>query len=72
MGFINRRFVSEYTLWMREAQAAHPEWAQAQTSGRALWWDQPQDPQLVAAFAQAREAARAYPYDVGFNARRDQ
>jgi hypothetical protein len=52
---------------MRDIQAAYPEWAGAQTSGRALWWDKPQDPQLDAAFAQAKETARAYPYDVGFN-----
>ena len=64
MSFVNRRYVSEYTLWMREQQAAHPEWAAAQASGRALWWDKwPQDTQ-----PQANEAAKAYRYDVNFGA----
>jgi hypothetical protein len=72
MGTVNRRYVSEHTLWMREMQATHPEWAEAQVSGRELWWDRPQacwqDLQQSAAFTQGREAAKAYPYDVNFGA----
>lgn len=66
MCFVNRRYVSEHTLWMREQLSAHPEWAQAQISGRALWWDKLQDTQPVA----CREAAKAYPYDVNFETQR--
>ncbi|GHT90077.1 hypothetical protein AGMMS49545_02380 [Betaproteobacteria bacterium] len=62
MSFVNRRYVSEYTLWMREQQTAHPEWDAEQTYGRALWWDKlPQD-------TEPQEAAKAYPYDVNFGA----
>jgi hypothetical protein len=66
MGIVNRRYVSEHTLWMRDMQAAHPEWVEAQASGRALWWDKLQDPQPGA----LREAARGCPDEVSFGARR--
>jgi len=64
----NAKYVSEYTHWMREMQESHPEWAAAQQEGRAIWWDRPQqEAESARAFAAAKEAPKAYPYDVNFS-----
>jgi len=68
MLLMNAKYVSEYTRWLREMQASHPEWVAVQQEGRAIWWDRPpQDAESVRAFARAEEAKKAYPYDVNFS-----
>ena len=38
----SRHYESEHTKFMREWMAKHPEQAEEQRKGRALWWDKPQ------------------------------
>jgi len=35
------KYESEYTQFMRDWLAQHPEEINVQQSGRALWWDKP-------------------------------
>lgn len=35
------QYESEHTQFMRQWLAQHPDEAQVQRSGRALWWDRP-------------------------------
>jgi hypothetical protein len=66
MLFVNSAYESSYTQWLREMRALHPEWEQAQQSGRALWWDKTPAPKYRQAFDAARENQKPYPYDVNF------
>ena len=59
-------YESEYTIFMREMQAKHPEWVDEQLSGRALLWDRPIDLAEQETLHKAKEPNRAYPYDVNF------
>ena len=59
-------YESEYTVFMREMRAKHPEWADEQLAGRAILWDRPINLAEQEAFRKAKEANRAYPYDVNF------
>jgi hypothetical protein len=36
-------YESEHTQFMREWMRQHPEEAQQQRAGRAMWWDKPQE-----------------------------
>lgn len=63
---INRSYVSDYTTWMNEQMAQHPEWAAEQKSGRALWWDRKQEVDTTARNAESKVAQKPYPYDVNF------
>jgi hypothetical protein len=59
-------YESEHTKFMRTAMAQHPEWAEDQKAGRALLWDHKLDLAEQKTLREAREANRAYPYDVNF------
>ena len=57
-------YESEHTRFMREWMEKHPEEAQEQQKGRALWWDKP--PQTLEAMKHAAAATvpnKAYYYD---------
>lgn len=58
-------YESEHTLWMREWLRQHPEEAQVQKTGRALWWDKPAvDPEAQRQWEACRVPQKAYYYDV--------
>ena len=59
-------YESEYTVFMREMQAKHPEWADEQLAGRAILWDRPINLAEQEAFRKAKEPNRSYPYDANF------
>ena len=60
-------YESEYTLFLKEMREKHPEWADEQREGMSILWDRPAvTPQEKEALGEAREAQRAYPYDVLF------
>lgn len=59
-------YESDHTKFMREMMDKHPEWAEDQRAGRAIWWDRKSSPQERQAYAEAREEHRPYPYDVHF------
>ena len=59
-------YESEYTLFMREMMAKHPEWAEDQLVGRALLWDRKIDETEQRALRESDEMNRPYPYDVNF------
>lgn len=57
-------YESEYTQWMREWLAKHPEELQVQKTGRALWWDKPvQEQDAVRRLAATRVPQKPYYYD---------
>ncbi|MDR0717075.1 MAG: DUF3460 family protein [Azoarcus sp.] len=56
-------YESEYTLFMREWLKRHPEEREVQRTGRALWWDKPQDAEARRAFEAAQAPVRPYYYD---------
>lgn len=57
-------YESEHTRWMREWLAGHPEEAQVQKTGRALWWDKaPRDDEEARRLAEACVPQKAYYYD---------
>lgn len=66
MGVVNTGYVSDHTLWMNEMLEKHPEWAEEQKAGRALWWDKKQDVATTKSNADAKVAQKPYPYDVNF------
>jgi hypothetical protein len=57
-------YESEHTKWMREWLQRHPEEKQVQQSGRALWWDKPQDLETQRRLAEASIAPKPYAYDL--------
>jgi len=59
-------YESEYTVFMREMRAKHPEWEAVQLAGRAILWDRPINLAEQEAFRKAKEPNKAYPYDVNF------
>lgn len=63
------RYESEYTLFMRTMNEQHPEWEAERQAGRALLWDRTVDPEETRRLREAREANRAYPYDVNFSSK---
>ena len=57
-------YESEYTQWMREWLAKHPEELQVQKTGRALWWDKPvQEQDAVRRLAATQVPQKPYYYD---------
>ncbi len=56
-------YESEHTKFMREWMRRHPEETKIQQSGRALWWDKPQDLETGKRYAESRVATKPYAYD---------
>jgi hypothetical protein len=57
-------YESEYTCFMRQWLAQHPEALAEQQSGRALWWDKPpRDADAVRRDEESRVPRKAYYYD---------
>lgn len=40
-------YVSDHTLFIEQWLQRHPEQETVRKSGRALWWDKPQDPESL-------------------------
>lgn len=55
-------YESEMTQFMREFLQSHPEELEVRRTGRALWWDRPQDPEQQRNAAEARVPQKAYYY----------
>ena len=55
-------YESEITLFIRELHAKNPGLAAAQSQGRALLWDCPQDKGEVRELADARVPQQSYVY----------
>lgn len=59
------QYESEFTRFMRDWMAAHPEQATAQSAGRALWWDKaPRSLEAMTQDAAAKVPVKPYYYDV--------
>jgi hypothetical protein len=56
-------YVSEYTRFIREWLAQHPAERATQQTGRDLWWDRPQDGEVLRRRAESRVPAHSYYYD---------
>lgn len=57
-------YESEHTKFMREWMEKHPEEAEEQKKGRALWWDKPQTLEAQKTYDQAKVPTKAYYYDI--------
>lgn len=66
-GIFGTMYESDHTKWMREMLAKHPEWAEDQKKGRAIWWDKSATLDEQKRLAAARVANKGYPYDVNFD-----
>lgn len=55
-------YESDHTKFMREWMDKHPEESEVQKSGRALWWDKPQDLESQRRALESRVAQKPYPY----------
>jgi hypothetical protein len=55
-------YESDHTRFMREWMAKHPEQAEEQKKGRALWWDKPQDMETLQRYRAARVPQPSYVY----------
>lgn len=55
-------YESEHTKFMREWMEKHPQEAEEQRKGRALWWDKPQDLETSRRNAEAKVTQKPYPY----------
>lgn len=56
-------YESDHTRFMREWMDKNPQAAQEQTTGRALWWDKPQDAQTERQNLASKVPVKAYYYD---------
>ncbi|MDR2092699.1 MAG: DUF3460 family protein [Azoarcus sp.] len=56
-------YESEFTLFMREWLAQHPEECDVRRAGLALWWDKPQNVRARRTYDAARVPVRPYYYD---------
>jgi len=56
-------YESEHTKFMREWMEKHPQEAQEQRKGRALWWDKPQELEIQARYDESSVPVKAYYYD---------
>lgn len=63
MGRVVSDYTSDHTRWMNEQMAKHPEWADDQKVGRAIWWDKPQTEEEKRAVAASKLPLKPYPYD---------
>jgi len=66
MGRVDTNYESDHTRFMREMMEKHPEWAEDQRRGRAIWWDKKQDTETTRRDGEAKEEHKPYPYDVNF------
>jgi len=66
MGRVVTNYVSDHTQWMNEQLAKHPEWAEDQKVGRAIWWDRPQTQEATRAANESKVDPKSYPYDNNF------
>lgn len=55
-------YVSDFTRFMNDWLAQHPEEQQVRQEGRALWWDKPQDEASRKSQQESRIAQQPYPY----------
>ena len=60
-------YESEFTKFLREMRAQHPEWEKEQEEGLALLWDKKIDHEAEKKFRESTESQRPYPYDVTFS-----
>ncbi|MDR3213150.1 MAG: DUF3460 family protein [Azoarcus sp.] len=51
---------SEFTIFMREWLEKHPEQREVRETGRALWWDKPQDAKAQRGHEAARVPVKPY------------
>ncbi len=59
------QYESEFTQFMRDWMAAHPEQAAVQNAGRALWWDKASRPlETIAQDTVAKVPVKPYYYDL--------
>lgn len=59
------QYESEFTQFMRDWMAAHPEQAAVQNAGRALWWDKiPRPLETIAQDNAAKVVVKPYYYDI--------
>lgn len=55
-------YESEHTKFLKEWMEKHPHEFEEQRKGRGLWWDKPQDQELLEQFREARVPTRPYYY----------
>ena len=59
----SRLYESEHTKFMRELMRKHPDLAEKQRAGRAMWWDKtPQELSEERAMDEGRVAQSPYVY----------
>jgi len=59
----SRHYESEHTKFIRELMQKHPEWAEKQREGRAIWWDKtPRELSEERAMDQGRVPQTPYVY----------
>jgi len=56
-------YVSEFTVFMRDWLEKHPEERDVRRTGRALWWDRPQDFEARKRLDAANVPRKPYYYD---------
>jgi len=56
------QYESEHTRFMRDWMRQHPEEAQQQQTGRALWWDKPQEMDADRRHGESRVTRSSYVY----------
>ncbi|MDR1853536.1 MAG: DUF3460 family protein [Azoarcus sp.] len=57
-------YTSEFTVFMRDWLEKHPEERDVRRTGRALWWDRPQDDEERARYAASAVPRKPYYYDI--------
>ncbi|MGH1360109.1 MAG: DUF3460 family protein [Burkholderiaceae bacterium] len=55
-------YESDVTRFLRELKTARPELDQKQREARAIWWDHPQDPEVLKSNAESRVSQKPYVY----------
>ena len=58
-----RDYESDVTRLLRDLVREHPELAEAQRTGRAMWWDRRLDPDSEREFRAASVPQKPYVYD---------
>lgn len=59
-------YESEHTKFMREWLEKHPKELDEQKTGRALWWDKPQDVVTQKRYDESSVPVKAYYYDTHY------
>jgi len=57
-----KNYESEATLFLRQLKADRPHLEDDQRTGRAIWWDRPQDPDTLARAKDSRVPQAPYVY----------